>query len=450
MSITDAAFPETVLPQLRSIGQRDIVVGIPTFQSEATVGGVVRAVEAGIRKAFPDRTAAIVISDGCSSDGTVEAALGAGIGDDAERYLVDPESPEPAKVALPYLGLPGKGSAFRAIFEVAGRLGAVGCAVVDSDLRSIQPFWLDNLLRPVLDHGFDHVAPVYARHRFDGTITNSIAYPVTAALYGTRLRQPIGGDFGFSGALAAHWAARNVWNTDVARFGIDIWMTTVAVVEGYRVCQTNLGAKIHDPKDPGADLGPMFRQVVGSLFALAGKYHSVWAGVKAISDPQTFGLPAVHSAEPVAVSRQRLLWKFVEGQTLHGGLWRDVMADETFDGVMRAIHDASEHPKGLVLSAPVWFRIVYDFLVAYNARHQDPSHLLDALVPLYFARTATFVAEAETETDDEAEARIKALVDDAVNLKPYLVERWREGAVPQRMLADQPVPREGRVEDWVH
>jgi len=58
----------------------------------------------------------------------------------------------------------------------------------------------------VLSYGWDHVAPLYVRHRNDGTITNSIAYPLTAALYGTRIRQPIGGDFGFSGRLASYWA----------------------------------------------------------------------------------------------------------------------------------------------------------------------------------------------------------------------------------------------------
>ena len=453
MSVTGAVLPDSVVPELRAIGHRDIVVGIPTFNSEATVGKVVTAVEAGIRKAFPDRAAAIVISDGGSSDRTVETALGCGVGGDASRYLVDPESPEPAKVALAYTGVRGKGSAFRAILEVAGQLGAVGCAAVDSDLRSIQPFWLEHLLGPVLDHGFDYVAPVYVRHRFDGTITNSIAYPLTTALYGTKIRQPIGGEFGFSGALAAHWAGRNVWDTDVARFGIDIWMTTIAVVEGFRVCQANLGAKIHDPKDPGADLGPMFRQVVGSLFALAGKYHAAWSAAKDIAEPPTFGMSAVYSAEPVTVSRQRLLWKFVEGHAAHGDLWRAIMSEETYDGVMGAIRDAGEHATGFRLPASLWVRIVYDLMVAYNVRQTDPEMLLDALVPLYFARTASFVDEASDDADEDAEARIGHLVDVAIELKPYLIDRWRAQGVPARRLADQPISPgldRDRGGDWVH
>ena len=147
------------------------------------------AVEVGLRKFFPDLRATVLISDGGSEDGTIEAALAAGVSEDLDRFLVDPLSRPPEKLGLTYRGIPGKGSAFRAIFEAAREVGATACAVVDSDLRSITPSWLDRLLSPVVRHGFEFVAPVYARHKFDGTITNSIAYPVTTALYGTRLRQ---------------------------------------------------------------------------------------------------------------------------------------------------------------------------------------------------------------------------------------------------------------------
>ena len=122
------------------------------------------------------------------------------------------------------------------------------------------------LLRPILMADFDFVAPYYHRHKYDGTITNSIVYPLTRALYGLRVRQPIGGEFGISKRLVARYLERDDWETDVARYGIDIWMTTIAIAEGYRVCQSFLGAKLHDAKDPGSDLSAMLHQVVGSVF----------------------------------------------------------------------------------------------------------------------------------------------------------------------------------------
>ena len=43
------------------------------------------------------------------------------------------------------------------------------CAMVDSDLRSITPDWVKYLLDPVLEKDYQFVAPVYVRHKYDGT-----------------------------------------------------------------------------------------------------------------------------------------------------------------------------------------------------------------------------------------------------------------------------------------
>jgi hypothetical protein len=152
--------------------------------------------------------------------------------------------------------------------------------MVDSDLRSIVPEWIELLAGPIVKGGYDFVAPLYARYKYDGTITNNISYPLTRALYGARIRQPIGGDFAVSGDLVARYLELDTFDDLAARFGIDIWMTHSAINEGFAICQARLGAKIHDAKDPASDLGPMFRQVVGTLFKLAGHYEDRWLRVK--------------------------------------------------------------------------------------------------------------------------------------------------------------------------
>jgi glycosyltransferase involved in cell wall biosynthesis len=416
----------------------DVLVGIPSFQNATTIGHVVRAVEAGLRKYFPDRRCLIVISDGDSTDGTKQAAFEATTAGDEERLLLDPKTDVPDKVAFDYTGTSGKGSAFRAIFAVANSLGAQACAVFDADLRSVSPEWVDRLVGPVLYHDYDLVAPVYARHKFDGTITNSIAFPTTAALYGRRLRQPIGGDFGFSGRLAGHWASKHVWHTDVARFGVDIWMTTVALCEGFNVCQAALGAKLHDPKDPGRDLGPMFRQVVGSLFALAGRYVDHWMGSGSIRPVPTFGFRSATSTEEIRVDTNRLVWRFIEGYVTWESIWTQVLADENWAAVQAAIREASERPEGFVMPVELWARICYDYLLAYNAQVIGQDELLASMIPLYFARTATFVGEVRALGADEAEECIDSYADVFSRLKPYLVRRFAETGRTRR-LAEQRV-----------
>ncbi len=426
-------FTDDAADLFRTYDSVDLLIGIPSYQNAKTIGHVVRAVEAGLRKFFPKQRSLIVVSDGDSTDGTRQAAMAATTAGEEELLLVDPKADLPDKLAFSYTGLSGKGSAFRAIFTVAESLNARACAVFDADLRSVTPTWVEHLVGPVLYHGYDLVAPTYQRHKFDGTITNSIAYPITAALYGHGLRQPIGGDFGFSGRLAAHWAQRDVWDTDVARFGIDIWMTTVALCNGFSVCQAALGAKLHDAKDPGRDLGPMFRQVVGSLFALAGRYAEHWMAVDTIQPVPTFGFRSATSTEEIRVNPDRLRWRFVDGYVTYQDVWRQVLAPDNLDGVIEAIHQAAERPEGFRLRIDLWARICYDYLLAYNAQVVDPARLIDSLIPLYFARTATFVDESRGDTAEAAEERIESYAEVFRQSKPYLVRRFHSTGRARRL-----------------
>jgi glycosyltransferase involved in cell wall biosynthesis len=239
------------------------VIGIPSYNNARTIGHVVRAVQAGLAKYFSDRKAVLVNSDGGSRDGTMEAVQTATV-EDFQSILLHHRVEPVQKITTPYAGVPGKGSAFRTVFEIAAALNAKACCVVDSDLRSITPEWVELLAAGAVRRR--GLRALYHRHKYDGTITNSIIYPLTRALYGKRVRQPIGGDFGFSGRLAAFYLEKDVWETDVARFGIDIWMTTTAIAGGFTIAQAFLGAKIHDAKDPGADLSAMLFQVVGATF----------------------------------------------------------------------------------------------------------------------------------------------------------------------------------------
>src|SRR5205085_4556820 len=324
--------PASLTPQtetvVQAIGEAEILVGIPSYNNADTIGHVVRAVSVGLAKYFPRARAVLVNSDGGSSDGTPEVVAQSVV--DYGAMLISDRQSLLHKIITPYHGLPGKGSAFRTVFEIARRLKAKACAVLDSDLRSITPEWIEVLLRPVLDEGYDYVAPYYLRHKYDGTITNSIFYPLTRCLYGQRIRQPIGGDFGFSGALAAHYLDKHVWESDVARFGIDIWMTTEAIASGARVCQSFLGAKIHNPKDPSADLSAMLMQVMGALFALMEKHEMLWSRLEGSQPVPLFGFTYEVGVEPVHVNMERMVLHYRQGLADLEPIWRQILSDDTF------------------------------------------------------------------------------------------------------------------------
>ena len=390
---------------LRMQERADIVVGIPSFRNAATIGHVTEAAAEGLRRNFPNMRAVIVNADGGSEDGT--------------RDRVRASADGVPIVTGRYQGRSGKGSAFRAIFEAVTLLGARACAVVDSDLRSITPEWIARLVGPIVRGEADYVTPLYARHKNDGTITNTIAYPLTRALYGARVRQPIGGEFGFGAALARIYLDEPVWDSDVAKFGIDIFMTTTALARGVRVVQAFLGAKIHDPKDPGADLGPMFTQVVGTLLTLARKNADVWRPVTGSRDVPVIGEIAPVEPEAVNASVRVLVEKFRAGAGDQDQAWAEILSADTRDVARKA----AETGNASAIGGRFWAKAVYEIVAAAKAR-EDTETLALALLPLYFGRVAALIGEMQGLDQAGAERVVEQQALAFEQTKPYLLERW--------------------------
>lgn len=390
---------------LRRQESADLVVGIPSFRNAATIGHVTETASEGLRRGFPNLRGVIVNADGGSEDGTTERVRASADG--------------VPTIAGRYQGRSGKGSAFRAIFEAVSMLNAKACAVVDSDLRSITPEWIARLIGPVLSGEADYVTPLYARHKHDGTITNTIAYPLTRALYGARIRQPIGGEFGFSADLARRFLAEPVWDSDVAKFGIDIFMTTTALASGARVAQAFLGAKIHDPKDPGADLGPMFTQVVGTLLTLARKNEAVWRPITGSRDVPVIGRIEEVDPEPVNASVRVLVEKFKAGAAEQSAAWDEIFSRES----LIVARTAAESGNASAIGSRFWANAVYEVVAAAKTR-DDTEALARVLLPLYFGRVAALIGEVQGLDQSGAERVVEQQAIAFERAKSYLLGRW--------------------------
>jgi glucosylglycerate synthase len=452
--------PQPVLtPAIREeiarLERADIMVGIPSFKNAATIGYVVRAAQAGLVQYFPDLRPVVVNSDAGSPDGTGRVVVETEPPDYVERILLVRPTNKLSRVSLTYPevdGSGGKGAALRTIFEMAAALEVQALVVVDSDLRSIGPEWIELLAGPILKGGYDYVAPLYARHKHDGTITNNVTYPLTRALYGLRIRQPIGGDFGVSGDLVRHYLNEGHWTPEVSKFGIDIWMTTLALGGGFAVCQARLGAKVHDPKDPGADLGPMFRQVVTTILRLAVANADRWREVRGSHDVPAYGFERVVDPPPLEINVLRLLSEFHSGALTLRATWSEMLSDETARDVLALAEEAgtvAEHVRNIVdVDSPgaerpttaamagaaagfafpdgTWAKVIYDLVV--TAR-EDPERLeafVTALVPVYFGRVASAVIENRDLTTERAEESVERQAREFERLKPYLLNRWSQ------------------------
>jgi len=433
--------PPSLRKAARALGYADIMVGIPSYRSEATIGHVARAAQAGLVQYFPDLRPVLVNADAGAPDRTQAVVATTEPPDYIERVMLVRPTNRLERLSLTYPevdGVAGKGAALRTIFQLADTLGIKALVVVDADLRSIMPEWIELLAGPILKGGFDFVTPLYERHKWDGTITNTITYPLTSVLYGLRIRQPIGGDFGMSGDLVRHFLAQDDWTTDVSRYGIDIWMTLTTIAGGFAVCQARLGTKVHDPKDPGSDLGPMFGQVVGTLMRVSAKQAGRWLEVRGVHDVPAYGFERFGIPPAVTVNVRQLLVQFAGGWRASRPAWQDIADGQDVAAVHRLAGTAEravEAPTANDSRArrsiarfrfpdALWARLVYDVLLAVG-RGGDPATTVEVLVPIYFARVASLVVESRRLGPDQTEALVDRQVRAFMAAKPRLVARWK-------------------------
>ncbi len=421
----DTALRGYTAKRIEELGSADILIGIPSYNNEKTIAHVIQMVTHGLAKHYNGRRCVILVADGGSTDDTREAARDFEI------------KPWQEKIVSIYRGPAGKGTALRSVFEAAEELRVRACAVVDADLRSITSDWVPNLLSPVLDKGFHFVAPVYLRHKYDATITNNIVYNLTRALYGKRIRQPIGGDFAFSREVARFYAQQDVWETDVARYGVDIWMTTTAITQGFQVCQSNLGIKVHDAKDPAAHLGPMFRQVIFVLFSLMERFEGAWKQVQGSMPVETFGARNHQEPEPVAVDLEAIIERFKVGHQQFSPLWKELFCPDCFEAIQKA---ASLSTRDFTLPTSTWIQILYELAATFHSWTRNRFKIIELVTPLYYARVASFVRETLEMSSEEAENLVEEQALEFEKQKDYLIQVWDE----KKAAAAAPAQQDGR------
>ncbi|MFB0520063.1 MAG: glycosyltransferase [Desulfatiglandales bacterium] len=405
----DTALRGYTSKRIEEIESADILVGIPCYNNEQTIAHVIQMVTHGLADHYKDQRSVILIADGGSTDDTREIA---------KDFEIKPWQ---EKITSIYRGAGGKGSAFRSVFEAARRLKVEACMVVDSDLRSITSDWVKYLLEPILENGYQYVCPIYSRYKYDGTITNNIVYNLTRALYGLRIRQPIGGDFAFAGELAAYYIEQDVWATDVARYGIDVWMTTNAITDNFKICQSNLGVKIHEAKDPAEFLGPMFRQVVHTLFVLMEQHEAEWKAIKGSRTVPMFGLRGFMEPEPIHVDLDRLVTEYKTGFRQFKGLYRDIFSAECFEELKKC---ATKAKTKFVMPVKTWVMVLYETAATFHHWTHNRTQLVNLVTPLYLGRVASFINQTRDMNSSQAEEVVEEQAQVFEDYKDYLIQLW--------------------------
>lgn len=394
------------------VDSAEIIVGIPSYNEADSISFPTGVASRGLINYFPDKKAVIINVDNNSPDGTRDAFMNT-----------------PTKVPKIYISTPkdvkGKGNNIRNLFEAAVELRAKAVVVVDADLRSITPQWIQYLGEPLFS-GFNYVTPIYVRHKYDGSITNHIAYPMLSTLFGLRVRQPIGGDFGFSGRMARAFLSEKLWNENTSNFGIDIWMTTIAIARRFKVCQTFLGSpKSHRAKDPAKDLARMFTQVVATFFDLMNDFEYLWKDTSESRPSSIFGFGLGVDEKPieVKVDTEALHKSFLSGFERYGDVWEKIIPQPE----LLEISKNKQLPKEQhYYTTDLWARILFDFAIAYRNNEIPREQILESMIPFYHSRILSFVNKTGQMNTKECEEYFESINKVFENEKYYLIKRWDE------------------------
>jgi hypothetical protein len=402
--------------QIARIGKADVVVALLTYNNADTLPGVLATAARGVAESLPDASVAFVDADGGSSDGTREILTAAAV----PKVVTTHEAPIGERMAVPFHGVPGRGRALRAALGAAQRLSPRVVLVLEADVVSIAPAWVERLAMPVWEQKADFVAPAYARHRFDGTITNLLIAPLVRALYGRRLRQPLGGAQALSGRLLEHLIVHPRWDWS-GRELADVWMLGTAIADGFSVWEAWLGQRVIQSRTRTTDLPAMVSQTLGGVLSVMDRHDDLWREVRGSEPLPAVGEVLLPGAEPRPVDVDRMLSGFALGLRDLTPVWEHVLAPDTLGDVLSL---ETADAASFRFPDDVWARVVYDFALGHHYSVIHREHLLRSLVPLYLGRTAAYVLATRDRSAAASEAATESVARAFERQKPYLVERW--------------------------
>lgn len=400
------ALPDPPLEKIEQLQGADVVIGIlgpfDNGQAAATVA-MVREMET-----LSGRRAVVVVDDGAAGP-RVEQQQSLGI-----LYCKLGNTAGQAWVQATF-------DSYQTIFSVTSRIGASACGIIASDLHAVTSQWLDCLLGPPLELGFDLVAPLYARHKWEGLLNRSILSPLNRALYGKRIQNPMGPDFGLSARLLHRVLDDRAALRRAAPGQPSVPIASIAARGDFQICESQLGVRHQAPAD-WMNLSSLLSEILGLVFIDMERSAAFWQRVRGSQPVAGFGEPEPAPEATGEVDVRRMIDSFQLGAANLQDVWSLVLPPTTLFEIRKL---ARLSPENFRMSDELWVGIVYDFALAYRVRVISRDHLLRSFTPLYLGWIASYGLEVERAGPAAVEDRLERLARAYEAGKPYLMSRWR-------------------------
>lgn len=390
----DLSLKSDIIEKSKKIKPIDILVGVLCKDVETTILNVLNVINEGLYRYFPDNNLAIVISDGNSKDKT--------------RSIIDLFQPYSNinLIKTEDIANIGKGAGVLTIFEIAHICDAKSIILIDGDLLSVKPIWIQTIVNPIVYGRADLTVPYYIRDKNDGVITNNLVYPFSRALYGIDIRQPIAGEYALSKNLYELLRKHPLFPPD---FGIDIFILSVAAAEGFYIKEGLFSLKIHESTtrylEPEKFLIPMFRKVTNSMFTLAKYYEKYWKIRPNIWRTKFHRESFSKKPIPVQINLADMEKSFKNEFKKNYESIDNILSADLISNLINVVDNNSE------FNPELWAKIVYNYAAKYkNIDEKDEESkyiLLDSLKTLWIGRFVSYAKQVENKDINESEKIIQ-------------------------------------------
>ncbi|MFN8455518.1 MAG: hypothetical protein U0401_12765 [Anaerolineae bacterium] len=412
--------------QIKKIGEADLVIGLPTYKNTQIATQVAAVALAGARQYNPSLRTVLINADAGSDTATRQAIASQATNGSG-----------PAIITGRYDGPFGPGSAVAAVLDAALALDAKAIVILDSTTQTITPNWIAGLAHLILENKADLVTARYRWALPQGALSDLLVYPLFRALWGKNMRHPAAPDIAFSPALAVALLDEDVWETEVASFGLPPWLSTYATLGTWRVAQSALGEKRNllfpgSPRSPKSDarraetyFKSQFQHIASVLLRLVYEYRLHWEKVNQIDSISTlteFASPVESDLNSAELDPVHLLDSLAIGWIEYRNLWQQILTPDNLawlEALAALPFDRFYFPCDL------WTRIVYDYAVVFNKGEGDPQQVIDSLLPLYQGRLAAFTQEIAGLSVVGYEGTVAAQAVEFEEQLAYLKNRWQ-------------------------
>ena len=414
MELDAVSQPE--LEQIERIGGADLVIGILGAEPLNETGSSI-AVTRDVLVDLSQPLRAMVV---CNNGAHGPVATTDKMGQDKQSPAVFSCSlPAPTPGSTPQQHI---SNAYRTVFAVGGKLGVRACGVIASPSGAATRRWIYRLVQPVLNLGFDLVAPCYTRQKMEGLLNRSVLAPLHQALYGQQLQNPVGPDFGLSGKLLQKLLRQDAGRRPGSEGNALATIAPAAAFGGFQVCESNLGIRSQRPTDWG-NLSSLLSEVLGAVFLEMEGRAAHWQSIRGSKPMARFGQAEIIPPDTSAtVDVHDMIESFQLGAKNLQDVWGLVLPPTSLLEVRRLSRLAEDQFR---LPDQLWVRIVYDFALGHRMRNISRDHLLRSITPLYLGWIASYALEMRTAGPPEVDARMERLARAYEENKSYLVSRWR-------------------------